>query len=84
MILYNIYLMPSRDLLVIAPSWNYAVSRHLSSMDDSPNAQRVRDDHVMRRCRRSLLASSVGWRLLLAVVGLVGLWSMVHWAVAVP
>ncbi|WP_133240958.1 hypothetical protein [Kushneria phyllosphaerae] len=60
------------------------MSRHLSSTDDSPNAQRARDDHVMRRCQRSILASSVGWRLLLAAVGLVGLWSMVHWAVAVP
>ncbi|WP_438765805.1 hypothetical protein [Kushneria sp. TE3] len=60
------------------------MSRHLSSMDDSPGAARSRDDHVMRRCRRSVLASSVGWRLLLAAVGLVGLWTMVHWAVAVP
>ncbi|WP_147301528.1 hypothetical protein [Kushneria indalinina] len=59
------------------------MSRHFSSMDDSPNAQRARDN-VMIRCRRSILASSVVWRLLLAVVGLVGLWGMVHWAVAIP
>ncbi|WP_189516043.1 hypothetical protein [Kushneria pakistanensis] len=59
------------------------MSRHFSSMDDSSGAERSRDN-VMTRCRRSILASSVGWRLLLAVVGLVGLWSMVHWAVAVP
>lgn len=76
--------MPGEGLPGIALSWNHAVSRHLSSMDDSPNAQRVRDDHVMRRCRRSLLASSVGWRLLMAAIGMAGLWAMVHWAVAVP
>ncbi|MFC0336857.1 hypothetical protein [Kushneria avicenniae] len=60
------------------------LSHHSSTRDDSPNASRVRDDNVINRCRRSVLASSVGWRLLLAAVGLVGLWSMVHWAVAVP
>ena len=84
MILYNIYSVPGVGLPGIAPSWNHVVSRHLSSMDDSPNAQRVRDDHVMRRCRRSPLASSVGWRLLMAAIGMAGLWGMVHWAVAVP
>ncbi|WP_257789367.1 hypothetical protein [Kushneria konosiri] len=44
----------------------------------------MRDDQTMKRCQRSVLASSVGWRLLLAMAGLVGLWAMVHWAVAVP
>ncbi|WP_299258086.1 hypothetical protein [uncultured Kushneria sp.] len=60
------------------------LSHHSSTRDDSPNASRVRDDNVISRCRRSVLSSSVGWRLLLAAVGLVGLWAMVHWAVAVP
>ncbi|ARS52221.1 hypothetical protein B9G99_04450 [Kushneria konosiri] len=60
------------------------MSRHLSSTNDSPGAERVRDDQTMKRCQRSVLASSVGWRLLLAMAGLVGLWAMVHWAVAVP
>ncbi|WP_456268468.1 hypothetical protein M1D97_14795 [Kushneria sp. AK178] len=59
-------------------------SHNVSSGADSPNAVRSRDDHVMNRCQRSVLASSVGWRLLLAAAGLAGLWIMVRWAVAVP
>lgn len=89
--------MPGVRLPALSRHGSAALSRHLSEHASPGPSGRDRptpdadafdveafDVPTTARCRRSLLAASVGWRLVLAGVGIAVLWLMVYWAVALP